>query len=728
MSDSRVHEFDGIYLGGSMIPAVGKLKLATNGLAWRNSNTGNIITVLQNDMKKFSWYRVAKNYEVKLQCNNGIIYKFDGFAKEDYEGLASFIKSHYRIVLEQKELSLRGWNWGRTEFQGTQLSFLVGNRQVFEVPLTEVANTTSTRNEVALEFTQPESGNKKIKEDTITEMRFYIPGMATIHTEGEDLEKSAKKANTEGNEGEDSENLVLGEDGEAMTAAAVFHDTIKQKADLRMVTGEGIGSFQDLLCLTPRGRFEVDFYPTFLRLRGKTHDYKINYVSVIKLFLLPKPDEMHMMFVVGLDPPIRQGQTRYPFLVFQFARDEEIDTTLQIDEELLKTKYEGRLQKSYDAPTFEVVCSIFKGLTGQKVIVPGNLYKSHHLHHAVKCSLKANESYLYPLDKSFLFIPKPPTLIAHSEIASVTFSRVGGGITNTRTFEMKFNMKNGVDYQFGGINREEYPALNEFLQLKKIKVKNELLEENTLNFHDELSSSEDEDDRRIGRGGGDNMDDNDEDSSEDEDFVASESESDVEEEFDENYGGTDSSEEEEEKSHSRKHSRSSSKNVDSESELDVEEIREKKKKNNPKKESKSSKRDEKQNKRKRQKEEGAPKRPITSYMFFSQEKRNEVKNDNPDASFGDLGKIIGNLWKNISPEEKEKYEKKAREDKERYKREMEEFERKKKASGISSPASKSSKSGNPKKKVKSSHSESKYKSKEVLNDESDNVDSDDFSN
>ena len=70
--------------------------------------------------------------------------------------------------------------------------------------------------------------------------------------------------------------------------------------------------------------------------------------------------------------------------------------------------------------------------------------------------MKANESYLYPLDKSFLFIPKPPTLIAHSEIASVTFSRVGSGITNTRTFEMKFNMKNGVDYQFGGINRLIY--------------------------------------------------------------------------------------------------------------------------------------------------------------------------------------------------------------------------------------------------------------------------------
>ncbi len=80
--------------------------------------------------------------------------------------------------------------------------------------------------------------------------------------------------------------------------------------------------------------------------------------------------------------------------------------------------------------------------------------------------MKANESYLYPLDKSFLFIPKPPTLIAHSEIASVTFSRVGSGITNTRTFEMKFNMKNGVDYQFGGINRLVYIYVYKYINKK----------------------------------------------------------------------------------------------------------------------------------------------------------------------------------------------------------------------------------------------------------------------
>lgn len=40
-------------------------------------------------------------------------------------------------------------------------------------------------------------------------------------------------------------------------------------------------------------------YQDFLRLRGKTYDYKILYSNIIKLFLLLKPDEMHVMFVVS---------------------------------------------------------------------------------------------------------------------------------------------------------------------------------------------------------------------------------------------------------------------------------------------------------------------------------------------------------------------------------------------------------------------------------------------
>lgn len=41
-------------------------------------------------------------------------------------------------------------------------------------------------------------------------------------------------------------------------------------------------------------------YQDFLRLRGKTYDYKILYSNIIKLFLLLKPDDVHVMFVVSV--------------------------------------------------------------------------------------------------------------------------------------------------------------------------------------------------------------------------------------------------------------------------------------------------------------------------------------------------------------------------------------------------------------------------------------------
>ena len=81
-----------------------------------------------------------------------------------------------------------------------------------------------------------------------------------------------------------------------------------------------------------RGRFDIDMYENSFRLRGKTYDYKIQYDSIKKFLLLPKPDDMHILITVGLDPPLRQGQTRYPFLVMQLKRDEEVDLDLNMTE------------------------------------------------------------------------------------------------------------------------------------------------------------------------------------------------------------------------------------------------------------------------------------------------------------------------------------------------------------------------------------------------------------
>lgn len=135
------------------------------------------------------------------------------------------------------------------------------------------------------------------------------------------------------------------------------------------------------LTASGRGRFDIDMYEASFRLRGKTYDYKIQYEHVKKFMVLPKPDEMHFMLCIGLDPPLRQGQTRYPFVVMQFKRDEEVTIDLNLTEEELNTKYKDRLQAHYEEPLHQVVTKCFKGLANKRITAPAkDFLTSVHRH------------------------------------------------------------------------------------------------------------------------------------------------------------------------------------------------------------------------------------------------------------------------------------------------------------------------------------------------------------
>ena len=51
-----------------------------------------------------------------------------------------------------RELSVKGWNWGTANFAGNSLAFEVGKTDAFEIPLASVQQCTPGKNEVALEF------------------------------------------------------------------------------------------------------------------------------------------------------------------------------------------------------------------------------------------------------------------------------------------------------------------------------------------------------------------------------------------------------------------------------------------------------------------------------------------------------------------------------------------------------------------------------------------------
>lgn len=57
-------------------------------------------------------------------------------------------------------------------------------------------------------------------------------------------------------------------------------------------------------------------------------------------------------------------------------------------------------------------------------------------------------------------------------------------------------------------------------------------------------------------------------------------------------------------------------------------------------------------------------------MFFSIATRPKVMEENPGIKFGDIGKKLGEAWKQLPEEEKEPFLQKAAEDKKRYEKEM----------------------------------------------------------
>ncbi|CAI5476506.1 unnamed protein product [Closterium sp. Yama58-4] len=77
---------------------------------------------------------------------------------------------------------------------------------------------------------------------------------------------------------------------------------------------------------------------------------------------------------------------------------------------------------------------------------------------------------------------------------------------------------------------------------------------------------------------------------------------------------------------------------------------------------------------KKKKDPNAPKRPLAPYMFYCKEQREVVKANNPDVSFGELGKILGAQWKELDDKEKRPYMKMAEDDKKRYQDEIESLE------------------------------------------------------
>ncbi|XP_075168191.1 structure specific recognition protein [Haematobia irritans] len=647
----------------------GRLKLSEQNIVFKNNKTGKVEQISSDDIDLINSQKFVGNWGIRIFTKSGNLHRFVGFKDSENEKLAKFVKKAYNQDMVEKEMCVKGWNWGTANFKGSVLSFDKDSKMIFEIPLSHVSQCTTGKNEVTIEFHQNDDAPVGLME-----MRFHIPAV-----------ESAEEDPVE-----------------------TFQSNVMNKASVISASGDAIAIFREIHCLTPRGRYDIKVFSTFFQLHGKTFDYKIPMDSVLRLFLLPHKDNRQMFFVLSLDPPIKQGQTRYHYLVLLFSPEEETSIELPFTEEELKEKYEGKLEKEISGPLYEVMGKVMKVLIGRKITGPGN-FVGHSGTAAVGCSFKAAAGYLYPLERGFIYIHKPPVHIRFEEIASVNFARSGG---STRSFDFEVTLKNGTVHTFSSIEKEEYSKLFDFINQKKLHISNVGKDKGgykDVDFGD--SDNENEPDAYLARVKAEarEKDSDDEEGSEeestDEDFKPNENESDVAEEYDSNVA-SDSED-------------SDASGGGSGGEGNPEKKEKKKAKKEKKEKKEKSERKERTKKSSKKKDANKPKRATTAFMLWLNDTREQIKNENPGIKVTEIAKKGGEMWKELK--DKSKWEEKAAKDKQRYLDEMKDYKPTADDSEDEGGASKGKtvkkrkkESSSPKKSANTSGS---FKSKEYISDD-----------
>ncbi|XP_060529240.1 FACT complex subunit Ssrp1 isoform X2 [Cylas formicarius] len=632
---------------GCMTP--GKLKMTDQSIVFKNGKTGKVDQIPASDFEAVNFQNFGGSWGIRVFLQNGSLHRFVGFKESEKEKIAKFFTSSYKIDMLEKELSLKGWNWGTAKFNGSVLSFDVADKSAFEIPLNHVSQCTAGKNEITMEFHQNDDAPV-----SLLEMRFFIPS-----------------------------NELAGD----VDPVEAFQQQIMKKASIINVSGDAIAIFREIHCLTPRGRYDVKIFSSFFQLHGKTFDYKIPMSTVLRLFILPHKDSRQTFFVVSLDPPIKQGQTRYHFLVLLFKQEDETSLELPFTDEELKEKYEGKLDKELSGPTYEVLGKIMKNISNRKLTGPGN-FIGHSGTPAVGCSFKAAAGYLYPLERGFIYIHKPPLHIRFEEITSVNFARGGG---NTRSFDFEIELKSGTVHTFSNIEKEEYGKLFDFINSKKLHIKNRGKSDKA-SYKDDFGDSDEEAapdaylERVKAEGQEREESDDDEDESTDEDYDPSKAkggnDSDVAEEFDSDPSSSESDDEGGKK--------------------------EKKKEKEKKKSSKTVSEQPRKRSGKKERDENKPKRAATAFMLWLNANRESIKKDNPGIKITEIAKKGGEMWRELK--DKSEWEKKAAKEKEEYNKAMVEY----KASGGSSTANKKSSASKKSKPDSSPVKSGPFKSKEYI--------------
>ncbi|KAI6198412.1 FACT complex subunit SSRP1 [Aphelenchoides fujianensis] len=348
--------------------AQGSIRIAPEHVKYQSRVTGKVFTVNADDIEDVFWLRMGNMNGLKVVTKQGVLHRFAGMPDSDPK-IQSFVKQHWHKDLERQEQSIKGWNYGEAQVEGQTLVFRVDEKVAFEIPLTNVAQcpTGGQKSEVTLEFHPNEDAPVQL-----CELRLHKP--------------------------------AGGEDGDAEDMVEQFRQQV-----MRYVEGETdlpIVTLKEVLCATPRGRYDIKVYANRLAFPRQ---------------------------IVRLQDPLQHDLPHVP------------------------------------AAAQGPAARIFRILTNVLITVPADMDRETMSCTVFSCAFRQASGYLYPLEKGFMYVHKPPMYVRFDEIDNVHFARSDA---STRSFDFEIVQKSGTTINFSSIAKEEYNKLFDFVEKKRLKVRN----------------------------------------------------------------------------------------------------------------------------------------------------------------------------------------------------------------------------------------------------------------
>uniref|UniRef100_A0A7S2F6D7 FACT complex subunit SSRP1 n=1 Tax=Octactis speculum TaxID=3111310 RepID=A0A7S2F6D7_9STRA len=484
------------------------------------------------------------------------------------------------------------------------------------------------------------------------------------------------------------------------SSAASVQSTIMDETNISSYTGHSLVEFEQNQgkFITPRAQYSIELYDAFFRMHGNMYDYKIKYSDISRYYMLERSKGRHFNFIICLDKPIRQGQQKYPNLVWQ-TPSQHAQITVNMTEEEIATRFKDHadpssmLQPVMSGMLHALIARIFKALTGKMVFSHSRKYSSANGEHCIKCAHKARNGDLYPNDKSFVFLHQPTLVIHFADIDHVEFERPEQTAQSvTRNFDLVIQLKEmgggekAKKFSFSAIEKKEYQPLIDFLKTKPtLTIRNlEMAEEAAVGVNAMLMEQGDDDDDMEESEDGDYNSADQSAGSDDDDDDGSDGEMDDEEEPDrarvEKKREVPTKKKKPKKTASpqrRSPSPSGSEESDGGSDDSLPPavaVPNKKVKATMKKRESSPPPPEPKKAGKKKKDPLAPKGKRSAYMLYSNSVRADIKAANPSVPPTEIMKLVAASWNSLDDEGKVKWKEEEGVDKLRHEQEMMAYE------------------------------------------------------